>query len=542
MKTSFARLTALISIVSLAACQGGSGSGSPLPRVSPPGGGGGGGGGTTAASLFCTAAGAPQSIVRKASFARNAFYHPVNRIPGASAFVPGVIEAVYDRSSLPALRPHVDALLARAAAAVSREIDVPSRGQVVQVLHVSPGREESAIAQLRASGLVRAAARARYAHALSTTASLTNDPIYDGISPANIPPLYELPSTEGQWDNHVICAANAWGYGKTNTTGKTFAGALGGSVPIAIVDTGADLTHPDLSGRFIYGETVLDGVVTPGLAAMHDNDGHGTDVSGIAAATGNNGFGFAGVAYHAPLMIFKVFKDPPAGGCPPKTTLPACLANVTDIARAIDDAVAHGARVINLSLGATPPEDPAEGAAVANAIAHNVVVVAASGNEAATALDVPAADPGVIAVGASSLLDSTSAIGEAVASYSNYDNSNATWGLVAPGGDPSGNTDADDLHWIENLWTHTAADGSSAQACTTDPSGKTDCRVFIAGTSQATPHVAGAAALLLSVGASASTIKQLLCSTAGNLNTIRAGCGRLNVYRAMAAAVRDPSP
>jgi len=279
------------------------------------------------------------------------------------------------------------------------------------------------------------------------------------------------------------------------------------------------------------------------LGSMQDNNGHGSDVAGIAGAAGNNGVGFAGVAYAAPLMIFRVFPDPPAGvGCPPQSTDPNCEANVTDVAKTIDDAVRHGAAVINLSLGSAPPEDPSEAAAVANAIANNVVVVAASGNDGASTLDVPAADAGVIAVGASGLRDpARGPITEAVAGFSNYDSTNASWGLVAPGGNATNTSDADDLHWIDNIWTSTAADGSSTQACVADPSGTTLCRVFLAGTSQATPHVAGAAALLLSAGAAPSNIKNLLCSSARPLNTMAAGCGRLDVYKAMALALGDSS-
>jgi len=61
----------------------------------------------------------------------------------------------------------------------------------------------------------------------------------------------------------------------------------------------------------------------------------------------------------------------------------------------------------------------------------------------------------------------------------------------------------------------------------------------------AAPHVAGAAALILSVNPayrSSAKMKQLLCSTADDINDSREGCGRLNVYRAMAVALGDPSP
>ena len=130
------------------------------------------------------------------------------------------------------------------------------------------------------------------------------------------------------------------------------------------------------------------------------------------------------------------------------------------------------------------------------------------------------------------------------------------WGIVAPGGDPNGNGDNDDLHWIENIWTSTPYQSSPTDTnftgeCTDDypnSNGTTspvDCRTLIAGTSMATPHVAGAAALILSVNSayqSPSAMKTLLCQTADDIGDPHEGCGRLNVYRAMATALGDPTP
>jgi len=193
--------------------------------------------------------------------------------------------------------------------------------------------------------------------------------------------------------------------------------------------------------------------------------------------------------------------------------------------------------------------------AVENAIAAGVVVVAASGNGdpntglGLPSLDCPACYPGVIAVGATSLDDANpSAIVEKVASYSNYDSGNpTTWGIVAPGGDPDSslpNGDPDLLHWIFNIFTSTPTDKQFQRPCTGDfGTGPTlDCRIEIAGTSQATPHVAGAAALLLSVGVAPSQVKTLLCNNATSIGGTHSGCGRLNIYQAMAAALHDAVP
>ncbi len=460
---------------------------------------------------------------------------------GQNEYAPGIVEVVYQTPILFAHRGEAAGLVQRVQGDMRSEMDFSS--DRIQIVSVPEGTEDAAIRQFEASGIVKSASRSALRHLESTTAATLNDPYFNGFTPANVPPLYTAASTPGQWDMHVICAANAWGYGNANSTGSTFAGALGGNVKLAIIDTGADLTHPDLANRTVFAESIIGGVPTIGIPAMHDNDGHGTDVAGIAAATGNNNFGFAGVAYAAPLMIFKVFPDPPSGGCAHGSTNPLCSANGSDVALAINAAVAQGARVISLSLGASTA-DPLEEAAVAQAIATGVVVVAASGNESGATLDFPARDPNVIAVGASSIDDSVpGAIGESVASYSNYDSTNSLlWGLVAPGGDP-GTNDNDDLHWIENIYTSTPADGMNY--CGLDKANQSgDCRVLIAGTSQATPHVSGAVALLLSVNGllTPTTVKTTLCTTARNINNSKQGCGRLDVYRAMARAVNDLNP
>lgn len=291
----------------------------------------------------------------------------------------------------------------------------------------------------------------------------------------------------------------------------------------------------------------------PPTATMHDNDGHGTDVAGIAAENANNTVGFAGVAYNVPLQFYKVFPDPPVG-CNSNVNAKACetSASGADEIKAIGEAVTHGAKVINLSLGSSG-QSTAERNAVENAIASGVVVVAASGNGDSagvgqSTLDCPACYAGVIAVGATTLDDANpSAIVEKVASYSNYDSANpTTWGIVAPGGDPDTSVpdDPDLLHWIFNIFTTTPTDVAFKQACTGDfgSSATPDCRVKIAGTSQATPHVAGAAALLLSVGLPAAQVKTFLCNNATAIGGTKSGCGRLNIYKAMAAVVHDPSP
>jgi subtilisin family serine protease len=488
-------------------------------------------------------------------------------LPSASStaqYVPGVVNVTYNRSQYMARSSTLSAHAVTAGAQLANQLDLAAINRVTQILRVTPGTEAAVMAKLKQDPAVVSVGRSAYRHLESSTPAYTNDPYENGFAPSNTPPLYEGSSSPGQWDLHVVCAPNAWGYGTaSNGTGSAHAGAAGGSsgVPIAIIDTGADLTHPELQpvSRIAWAEAETSGhgtVTSTGVGSMHDNDGHGTNVAGIAAATANNGLGFAGVAYNAPLMIFKVFPD-----CPANST--NCTASSADIATAITDAVSKGAKVISMSLGADTPAGDEE-SAVANAIAQNVIVVAASGNGnsntglANSSLSYPAADPGVIAVGASAIDDTNPAAPVLkVASYSNYSGANpGSWGVVAPGGDacpgtPEGGncSDNDDLHWIENIYSSTATSPGDCSPDFGNPGGATDCRILIIGTSQATPHVTGAVALLLSVGVAQNptTVKNLLCDSAtaiqsSSTNASHQGCGELDVYRAMAAALGDSSP
>lgn len=155
----------------------------------------------------------------------------------------------------------------------------------------------------------------------------------------------------------------------------------GAGVTVAVVDTGTDLDHPDLAGQLVAGRNVLN----PGAPPQDDN-GHGTLVTGIVAARTNNARGVVGVAPAAKVMPIKVLDSSGSG-------------SDANIAVGIDWARTHHAKVINLSLGGTF-DDPVLSNAIANAIAANVVVVAAAGNDGSDTVGFPASYAGVLAVGA----------------------------------------------------------------------------------------------------------------------------------------------
>jgi subtilisin family serine protease len=472
----------------------------------------------------------------------------------------------------------------QARATLVRTFDFPSAGTLTRVVRVSTANLVSAQAALRAQFGVRSVdvvGGRRYR--LSVTAPYyPNDPYFNGFPASNghaatfhVAPYDESANVPGQWDMHAISLEHAFAYSQAgNGSGIVNPLALGSaSVKIAIIDTGEDPNHPELQGKLAAQRCFItdpNGLQSTSNFSL-DPDGHGTDVSGIAAAATNNAFGFTGAGGNVMIYGYRIFPTPDANCESTNPTDAQCSASTTDIVSAIQDAIANNVNVISLSLGGGgctngADQDSLEGQAIGAAIAKNIVVVAAAGNDSRAPLEAPACVNGVIAAGATSLADgktngsgvtsgTANAPVEYVASYSDHGtpgaalHSASAWGIVAPGGDPGGNTDADELHWIINIWTSTPFSASDAGACTDDyPNlqGTTpplDCVVIIAGTSMSTPHIAGAAALILSVNSSYQSpakMKQLLCATADDIKDPNEGCGRLNVYRAMATALKDP--
>ena len=163
-----------------------------------------------------------------------------------------------------------------------------------------------------------------------------------------------------------IDAPEAWGI----TTGNPY-------TIVAVLDTGIDLSNPDLASRIWtnpyndaasgYPYDIHGWNFVANNNNVQDNNGHGTFVSGIIAAAGNNGTGIAGVAWNVQILPIK-FLD--ANG----------VGSTDRAVSAIYYAVNHGAKVINASWGGIDFTQPLRDA-VAYANAHNVVFVSAAGNE-----------------------------------------------------------------------------------------------------------------------------------------------------------------
>jgi len=156
----------------------------------------------------------------------------------------------------------------------------------------------------------------------------------------------------------------------------------GGGVHVAIVDTGADLTHPDLKGRIADTHNAVDDD-----QAAFDGDAHGTEVAGIIAAMGDNHQGIVGMAPKAQLSVYKAcwYADRNAGARCNSFTLAKALAGVLDT----------DARVVNLSLGG--PADPLLGKLLDELLRQKRIVVAARPPDG-DANGFPDNSPGVIVV------------------------------------------------------------------------------------------------------------------------------------------------
>ncbi|MBP1965761.1 S8 family peptidase [Paenibacillus aceris] len=150
-------------------------------------------------------------------------------------------------------------------------------------------------------------------------------------------------------------------------------------IVVAVVDTGVDLTHPDLVGNLVEGVNLLQ----PSKKPIDDN-GHGTNVAGIIAASINNDKGIAGIAPNAKIMPIKALEADGTGG-------------EAKLGEGIKYAVDHGAKIVVLSLGLNKYSDYMANV-VQYAEDHNVLLVAAVGNES-TSVKYPAAYPTVLAVG-----------------------------------------------------------------------------------------------------------------------------------------------
>jgi hypothetical protein len=393
------------------------------------------------------------------------------------------------------------------------------------------GREAASRAHAKAGATIRGKFRGLNVEHISLGPGLTVREALDSYK-AN-------PDVEHAEPNYFLSAAiqpndpvfgNQWGL---HNTGQTVNGSSGifdadidapeawniingtSSIVVAIIDTGLDLSHVDLSSNVWVngGETCNDSIDNDFNGYVddcngwdfvnNDNDptddnaqGHGTHVSGIIGAVGNNSQGVAGVSWQISLMPLKIL-DSAGGG------------TVADEIQAIQYAVLNGADVINSSLGGDNGVSEFEKEAIEQAGQAGVVFVAAAGNNGTdndTNAYYPASHPipNIISVASSRIDDGLSL-------FSNYGSSSVH--LAAPGEDIY-NT----LPW--------------------------DSYGFMSGTSMSTPFVSGTIALLIANSPSLSALeaREIIFSSVDPKGYNLITGGRLNANNALNSDINAISP
>ena len=274
------------------------------------------------------------------------------------------------------------------------------------------------------------------------------------------------PGWPSQYGPYYAYADWAWDI-TTGTTART----------IAIVDTGVDLNHADLAGKFVPG---YDFVNNDSVA--QDDHGHGTHCAGIAAAIGNNGRDIAGMDWNAKVMPIKVLNSAGSG-------------TTTNIINGVRWAADHGAHVISMSLGGGGYSQAFQDA-INYAYSKGAIIVAAAGNSNTSAYSYPAAYANVVSVASTNESDLRS-------SFSNY-----------------------------GSWVDVAAPGSNILSLRNGGGTTT-----MSGTSMATPMVAGLASLAWSknTGYSNTTVINRIFSTADKISGTGTYWvhGRVNAYNAV---------
>ena len=200
-------------------------------------------------------------------------------------------------------------------ASLVQAFDYPNQNTTMRVVSIPTAKLAATESLLRAqSGVQSIAVTGERRYHAGSTAVTTNDPYFVGFAGGNAQ-YHEASQIPGQWDMWAIGLPNAYGYSQLpNGTGIANVNALGSSsVKIAIIDTGEDASHPELNSKIPYQKCFITNAAGTAQSTGNfstDEDGHGTDVSGIAAATTGNGLGFTGAGGKTVIYGYRVFPTP----------------------------------------------------------------------------------------------------------------------------------------------------------------------------------------------------------------------------------------
>ncbi len=259
------------------------------------------------------------------------------------------------------------------------------------------------------------------------------------------------PSQTIPWGILRIKANDAWNYGYNPS----------GVIEVAVIDTGVDYNHPDLTGTVVWGVRVFSGFIFSNPIFYRDINGHGTHVAGTIAAI-NNSFGVVGVAPSVEIYAIKAIDDSGSGwisdiiiGIEQALLGPDGILDSDNDGVVVGDPDDDAAEIISMSFGGTTYVKAFHDA-IKYAHSLGVAFVAAAGNDSGSFPNYPAAYPEVISVGAT---------------------------------DPS-----DEIAYFSNIGVELVAPGVGIVS--TYPGGR---YATLSGTSMAAPHVTGVIALIQTV-------------------------------------------
>jgi thermitase len=258
-----------------------------------------------------------------------------------------------------------------------------------------------------------------------------------------------------------------------------------GGVKVGIVDTGIDKTHPDLAGKAVGCATSYNSGLLIHNGVCPDDNGHGSHVSGTISANTNNAQGVSGVAFNSPIVMCKALATAAGTGL------------TSDIANCINWVAGQGVKVLSMSLGGGDNATLKSAVQRAYNNGNGVLIVAAAGNDGDATLNYPAAYPEVVSVAATDNRDHRAS----------FSNANSDVEIAGPGVDVE-STYAGGLY------------------------------MTLSGTSMATPHVAGVAAVIadLNPTANAATLRSKLDAAVDDIGPAGRdtsfGFGRVNLCKA----------